>query len=449
MTAYQTSSFSILYINDAGELFGLGRNTSGIYGNGATSSTILTVPVPLTSFLPLNEGESIANLRTTGLSNSGVVAMLLTTQNRLLVAGSNLNLIDGSQASSVNITTYKDITASLNLNGNETISELILATDIQGVRTSTNRFIIWGANNPVRLFPQPGGLAVNIPVGTPTDVTALLNQPLVPGETIELLSVTRTAGVYKTSNNRYFVWGDNSSFALMMFQAQNFASSVPVEVTTSVLNLIGQNNEIVKFVPMDGSFTMNFFTNDNKLYNYGDYRNVFLPNTTDRPTLQLPFFGDSTPLEISSKFELLEGEYPTHAFAYGFLTNLNRYRRGTTFQGPYALSTADLSNILRPGETIVASFGIVSDARFTTSYGRVFSVGNSTTIVNVTSTTLTEKLLSTLPLPYNEDITYVPVREGFTFEGWFTDKNLNSPFTGKVPANNNLVLYGLFVPIGG
>ena len=240
MTGYQTSAFSTLYINGAGELFGLNRNTSGIYGNGATSSTILTVPVPLTSFLPLNEGESIANLRTTSLSNGGVVAMLLTTQNRLLVAGSNLNLIDGSQASSVNITTYKDITASLNLNGNETISELILATDVQGVRTSANRFLLWGANNPIRLFPQPDGIASFLPVGTPTDVTALLNQPLVPGETIELLSVTRTAGVYKTSNNRYFVWGDNSSFALMMFQAQNFASSVPVEVTTSVLNLIGQ-----------------------------------------------------------------------------------------------------------------------------------------------------------------------------------------------------------------
>jgi uncharacterized repeat protein (TIGR02543 family) len=447
MKDFATHSAATLYVNQRGELFGLGRNSSGIFGNGLISSTILTVPVRLTSHLPLNQDEAIDKVKVYTTPGFGIAAMLLTTQRRLLIAGNNYNLMDGSQGD-VNITTYKDITSTLGLINDETIVDIILVSQVQGVRTSNNRFIFWGQNDPIRLFPQPGNIANHLAVGTPTDVTSFLTQSLVGNETIDLLSVIGDAGVFKTSNNRYFVWGKNNAHALMMFQAQNFNSSVPVEVTSSVLNVIGQNNQIVSFVPIHSGLVMNFFTSDNQLYNYGDYRFLFLPNTSDRPTYDAnSFFGDSTPLNISAKFELLEGEYPTYVFGSGFLTNLNRYRRGSSYTGAYVLSTGDLNPLLMEGEIIVAAFGTIDNPWFTTNFGRIFNASNSLTVNNRTGAILETTKLSSLDLPYNSDITYTPVRDGFVFRGWFTDKNLNSPFTGKVPANNNLILYGQFSPV--
>jgi len=447
MKDFATHSAATLYVNQRGELFGLGRNSSGIFGNGLISSTILTVPVRLTSHLPLNQDEAIDKVKVYTTPGFGIAAMLLTTQRRLLIAGNNYNLMDGSQGD-VNITTYKDITSTLGLINDETIVDIILVSQVQGVRTSNNRFIFWGQNDPIRLFPQPGNIASHLAVGTPTDVTSFLTQSLVGNETIDLLSVIGDAGVFKTSNNRYFVWGKNNAHALMMFQAQNFNSSVPVEVTSSVLNVIGQNNQIVSFVPIHSGLVMNFFTSDNQLYNYGDYRFLFLPNTSDRPTYDAnSFFGDSTPLNISAKFELLEGEYPTYVFGSGFLTNLNRYRRGSSYTGAYVLSTGDLNPLLMEGEIIVAAFGTIDNPWFTTNFGRIFNASNSLTVNNRTGAILETTKLSSLDLPYHSDITYTPVRDGFVFRGWFTDKNLNSPFTGKVPANNNLILYGQFSPV--
>lgn len=447
MKDFATHSAATLYVNQRGELFGLGRNSSGIFGNGLISSTILTVPVRLTSYLPLNHDEAIDKVKVYTTPGFGIAAMLLTTQRRLLIAGNNYNLMDGSQGD-VNITTYKDITSTLGLINDETIVDIILVSQVQGVRTSNNRFIFWGQNDPIRLFPQPGNIASHLAVGTPTDVTSFLTQSLVGNETIDLLSVIGDAGVFKTSNNRYFVWGKNNAHALMMFQAQNFNSSVPVEVTSSVLNVIGQNNQIVSFVPIHSGLVMNFFTSDNQLYNYGDYRFLFLPNTSDRPTYDAnSFFGDSTPLNISAKFELLEGEYPTYVFGSGFLTNLNRYRRGSSYTGAYVLSTGDLNPLLMEGEIIVAAFGTIDNPWFTTNFGRIFNASNSLTVNNRTGAILETTKLSSLDLPYHSDITYTPVRDGFVFRGWFTDKNLNSPFTGKVPANNNLILYGQFSPV--
>jgi uncharacterized repeat protein (TIGR02543 family) len=99
------------------------------------------------------------------------------------------------------------------------------------------------------------------------------------------------------------------------------------------------------------------------------------------------------------------------------------------------------------GEIIVAAFGTIDNPWFTTNFGRIFNASNSLTVNNRTGAILETTKLSSLDLPYHSDITYTPVRDGFVFRGWFTDKNLNSPFTGKVPANNNLILYGQFSPV--
>jgi uncharacterized repeat protein (TIGR02543 family) len=446
LTNYQIDSFATLYINDAGELFGLGRNTSGIFGNGQISSTIITTPVALTSFLPLHEGEFIVDLRVNAIKGSGVVSLLLTNQHRLLFAGSNYILTDGTQSQVTNVTTYKDITASLNLAPGETITKLMVSTEVQMIRTSSNRFIAWGMNVAERLFPQPADVASHLPVGTPTDVTALLTQSLLPGEDIELIELLMIAGVLKTTNNRYFIWGRNSSFALLMFQPQNTTINTPLDITTNVLNLIGSDHEIELFVPQNSSFTMNFITSNKQVYNYGDYRFIFLPNTTDRPTFQgANFFGDTTPLNMVPKFDLAEGEYPTHVLGGGFVTNLRRFYPGSDSSGNNVAALRDFNPLLREGETITATFGHAFESRFVTNLGRVFGASQSTNYTNLTSVILTEQSLSTLPLPYNSIIDYVPVRSGFTFIGWFTDKNLTTPFTGTVPANNNLKLYGRFV----
>jgi uncharacterized repeat protein (TIGR02543 family) len=48
---------------------------------------------------------------------------------------------------------------------------------------------------------------------------------------------------------------------------------------------------------------------------------------------------------------------------------------------------------------------------------------------------------------YGNNITlYTPIKEGYTFSGWFTDLEMTTSYTwGTMPANN-LDLYGYWIP---
>lgn len=438
---YKIQSLSILYLTAEGDLYGLGRNENGIYGNGQTSSTNLTVPVLLNEFIPLNNNEKIVRIFL-GSNGGDVVSFLLTNQNRVLAAGRNHLLIDNTQPQNSNITSYVDFTSRIPFEPNEAILDIFFGFEILGIRTTLNRVLVMGRGREERLF---GPFDQNL-VSSFTDVTSILSQDFNEGETIDLLVFSQQMGTIKTTQNRYFVWGRNGSFALMMFQPRTAIYSVPFEITADVLTLIGSDKEIVRFTPSD--LVMNFLTSDFQVYNYGDYRNILYQNTTDRPTFdRTTQWGDSIPLNISIKHTLLENEVVTDIFGLGFITSMNRYHHGRFVSNVYTLGVTDLKEtILTNNQTITAVLGNQRSAVLVTSEGRVYRGTDTPTLSNLTSTVLTSSALVTLALPYQSSIEYVPVRSGFMFIGWYTDQNLSSPFTGTVPLNNNLVLYTRFIP---
>jgi len=113
--------------------------------------------------------------------------------------------------------------------------------------------------------------------------------------------------------------------------------------------------------------------------------------------------------------------------------------------------------LLLPGETIIqVSLGSSHSAALT-SEGRLFTwgrndngqLGDGTTVSKSTPTEITQahyELLHFDTVVYNQSITeYVPLRDGYTFSGWYSDINLNTPYIfGSMPAED-ITLYGKWV----
>ena len=81
------------------------------------------------------------------------------------------------------------------------------------------------------------------------------------------------------------------------------------------------------------------------------------------------------------------------------------------------------------------------------TYGQL---GNGTT----TSAKTPSEVLVSSPTPltiitYDYDSViddYVPVLEGYTFGGWYTDIHLKLPFTKTIMPDHNITLYGYWIP---
>jgi uncharacterized repeat protein (TIGR02543 family) len=256
------------------------------------------------------------------------------------------------------------------------------------------------------------------------------------------------AALVKTTDNRYFTWGI-SDFALLLFQPINTTLSSPFNITDELLAVIGADQAIVEFKPDTFGNVMKFRTSNGDWYDYGDYRYIFLPTLSERPTYEgASFYGDSTAFNISQRLVLEPNEEALFIVGPGMITNQNRlyYTQQTGLN--YSVEVSDLSGRLGLDETIVDALGDVSRSFFITSRGRIYtndSSSSATSWNDVTSTYLTAVQLAVQALPYQSSIDYVPTRANYVFLGWYTNPSLVTPFTGTVPLNNNLVLYGRFV----
>ena len=76
-------------------------------------------------------------------------------------------------------------------------------------------------------------------------------------------------------------------------------------------------------------------------------------------------------------------------------------------------------------------------------------LGDGTTTNKLTPTEITQahyELLHSDTVIYNQSIMeYVPLRDGYTFSGWYSDINLNTPYIfGSMPTED-ITLYGKWV----
>ena len=374
-------------LTSLGRVFTWGNNSQGQLGDDTTTNR--TTPTDITSQFLLTEGETIISL-SLGYYHSSA----LTSTGRVFTWGVNGQgqLGDGTTTKR---TTPTDITSRFSLTEGETIISLSLGSYHSSAITSTGRVFIWGRNSQFQL-----GDGTTSNRTTPTDITS--HFLLTEGETIISLSLAINHSSALTSTGRVFTWGHNSEGELGDGTITN--RSTPIDITRRFPLTEG---EIIMSLSL-GYYYSSALTSTGRVFTWGfnDYGQLGDGSTSNR----------TTPTDITSQFLLSEGEI-----------------------------------------IMSLSFG-GSNSSVLTSTGRVFTfgrnsegeLGDDTTTERTTPTDITytiEILNLIFSFNYEEDITsyYIPVLEGYTFEGWYTDLTLTTKYVVNTMPAEDLVLYAKWI----
>lgn len=183
-----------LALTSSGRLFSWGKNDSGQLGNGSNQPS--QIPIDITSRLRLQANDRIISIAA-GSSHSA----LLTIEGRLFMWGRNVYGQLGDRSNSSKNTPI-DITSNFNLMPTETISSVALGWGHSIALTSFGRLFTWGYNG----FGQLGDNTL-LDQNQPVDITRFIQ--LNENETITNIKLGSSHTLIETSINRYFVWGWN------------------------------------------------------------------------------------------------------------------------------------------------------------------------------------------------------------------------------------------------
>jgi uncharacterized repeat protein (TIGR02543 family) len=420
-------------LTSQGRLFMWGYNGYGQLGD--TTGADPKTPVNITNEFTLNSGETLVSVELGELNSSA-----LTSQGRLFMWGDNSN---GQIGDGTKVRRFKptDITSNFNLNSGETLLSVSLSYFTSSALTSQGRVFMWGYNGDGQL-----GDGTTINRLKPVDITNNFN--LNSGETILSVSLGDTSASALTSQGRLFVWGyyeSNGSGAIRY---------TPVDVTSIFTLNSGEN--IVNVV-LKGGLNFSALSSQGRFFMWGY-------NGSDSYL--------STPLDITGNFNLNSGEtilsfkkgggFSSLLTSHGLLlmwgyNGSGQLGDGTTIRRDTPVDITSNFN-LNNGETIlsVSLGGWFSSAL--TSQGRLFmwgpnddgQFGNGTTSSSLTplysGSGLNYVLYSIQSYSYQSTIPpYTPTKEGYIFDGWYTDADFTTIYIfGMMPAND-LNLYGKWI----
>jgi uncharacterized repeat protein (TIGR02543 family) len=380
-------------LTSLGRVFTFGANNGGQLGN--ESGVISNTPVDITGKFSLGTGETLTLIQT-GFDHSSA----LTSLGRVFTWGNNTygQLGDGTKSIS-----YKpiDITSGFSLSTDETITKLISGINSQFAYTSQSRIFAWGLN-----YANSLGTGTMTDHSTPTDVSTTWS--LQAGE--KVVSITSAFGstYVVTSLNRLLTWGINDSGQLG--NGTTGYLSVPTDIMSKIT---WQSGETVQNVFSRG-FTTFIITSNGRVFACGNNAYYQLGDGTSTPK--------STPIEITSRFALQEGE------------------------------------------TVVQIDSMMMHTIAVTSLGRIFAWGSNqigqSGLGTVTVATLTPtahqaivdvynfEVEETLVFTFNSEIVLdEPTKFGYTFGGWFIDDDFLNAFNLETMPGYDLHLYPKWNPV--
>ena len=431
-------------LTSTGRVFMWGYNYYGQLGDGTTIDR--TTPTEITSQFNLSGGETIMSL-SLGFGHSSA----LTSTGRVFIWGANSfgQLGDGTTS---NRTTPTEITSQFNLNDGETVVSLSLDYGHSSALTSTGRVFMWGWN----AYGQLGDDTFTRKT-IPTEITTQFN--LNDGETVVSLSLGGSHSSALTSLGRVFTWGEN--FYNQLGDGTITNRTIPTEITPR-FNL--SDGETIIHISL-GDRHASALTSTGRVFMWG--WNVF-GQLGDNTTID-----QSTPAEITSEFGLTAGEtvisISLGEFHSSALTSTGRiFTWGRNLYGQLGDGTTTNQSSpkaitsefdLTSGELIVSIVAGDGHTSIFTSTGRLFfwgenyygQLGDGTTVDSITPIEMQSYMaFSTLETvqDFNETLeAYMPLREGYLFDGWYVDQNLTTKYTFTSMPAEDLILYGRWIAL--
>jgi len=351
--------------------------------------TYSIIDVDPLSHIVLNPGETISQV-SLGSSHSAA----LTSNGRLFMWGANY---DGQLGDGTTIDKFipTEITSSFILTSADKIIQVSLGNSHSSALSTNGQIFTWGKN-----FYGQLGDGTTTEKFVPTKITSQFS--LTSGDKIIQVSLGYSFSTALTTNGQLFMWGANYDGQLGDNTSVN--KSVPTKITNQ-FNL-GIGDKIIQVSLGDSyssAITLNgslFIWGDNYYYQLGDGTSI----------------NRYEPKDITSKFDLKESEKITSVFL------------------SYSHSAALTSN----GGLFM--WGVNGNGQ----------LGDNTTVnksVPSESNFYMPSILLFESYDYNANINdYTPIREGYTFGGWYSDLELTQPYEFSTMPARNINLYGKWIP---
>lgn len=425
-----------------GRLYLWGNNDFGQLGNG--TNILSEIPIDITDNFQLINDEIIIYVDL-GFFNSSAI----TSTGRVFTWGSGASGQLGNGTQTQSEFPY-EITDLFDLDEGETILDIELGGGHAIAYSSNNRVFTWGFNNNGQL-----GSGDNIDQLIPFDITSQF--VFVESENIIDVAIGYNHTALLTSSGRMFIWGQNDDGQLG--NGSEVSSVTPLELT-STFSLV--DDETIKMISLGNHFS-SALTSQGRLFMWGDNSQGQLTNKTEELKVL-------DPLDVSSQFELSDNEILASVELGGhFSTVLTSYNRMFTFGAGESgqLGTEMMHGGLpqeissnfdfRFNEMITSVSASESNVSITTSLGYHFIWGGCEdhqcggAVGNFDNHPVEGKLYptryeSSAVYTYGDEVTeYVPSKSGYTFNGWFIDQDLSTPYVFGTMPGYDLVLYGEWI----
>jgi len=366
-----------------------GYNAYGQLGDGTTTNR--NTPIDITAQFNLSEGETIIYLSLGVLTSEAI-----SSSGRVFTWGKNEfgQLGDGT---TTNRLTPTEITSQFGLNIGETVTCISSGDHSSSALTSDNRVFMWGKNDYGQL--GDGTTANKL---TPMDITSQF--ALYAEESIILIRVGDRHSAALSSEGRVFMWGYNAYGQLGDGTLTH--RYIPTEITNN-FNLV--EGERVQSISVSSMFNASALTSEGRVFmwGYNGFGQLGDSTTTHR----------YNPTEITGNFNLIQGEMIS----------------SMTLGGVASSAISSNGRIFAWGQNMSGQLG---DRTTTNRYTPVWTCFYYSTLTHIDIYDYATQTAE-----------YVITKEGYTFTGWYTDRDLTEGYVFTYMPANNFILYGSWVII--
>lgn len=396
-----------------------GNNDLGQLGDG--SNTNRTIPIDITDSFNLDDGDYIKQISMGPFSASAI-----SSKGRLFTWGDTNN-------------SPEEITYLFNLETDEIITSVFLNIYKNLVFTSDGRIFEWDLFKLIKT----------------RDITNLFN--LDEGETIVKTVSGGLHYLFLTSKGKIMTLGEN------LYGQLGNGSTVSSEIPLDITNQFDFSEDEVIVDISTGSYHSMSITSSNRVFTWGENMYGQLGNGT--------FEHSNVPLDITNNFTLSEEEIITKIFAGG----------GSSFVitsedqiFTWGMKFADGGGVILLGfinfpQTFNEEFTLASDEKivdlyssgnsfiaYTTNQEYLVWGKNDFGQIAIGSFSIFEspqelpifnaEFLDEVEYYFNETIReYIPTKEGYIFDGWYTDLTFTTQYVFNTMPAEDLVLYAKWI----